>query len=239
MCLIEVYYNLLYIYTMKKIVLITGASKGIGKALTEKMLNNDFFVIGTSRSGNIAAFENKDFYSLKLDLSNPESIENAHKEIFNKFNNIDILINNAGIGPDLGTQIPERKSFNLTFDVNVHGTVFFTEPLIELISENGIILNVSSKMGSLNVCELTDSVAYRMSKSALNMYTKILTNRLKDKIKVAAIHPGWVKTTIIESNLINGKLTPEQSADNLFEFLTNEFDSGVFWNSENGTELLW
>ena len=224
---------------MKKVVLITGASKGIGKALTEKMLNENFFVIGTSRNGKIKDFENEDFYSLKLDLSNTSSIENAHEEIFNKFKHIDILINNAGIGPDLDTYIPEKESFNQTFDVNVTGTVFFTEPLIDLISENGIILNVSSKMGSLDVCELTDSVAYRMSKSALNMYTKILTNRLKDKIKVASIHPGWVKTTIIESNLLNGRLTPEQSAENIFEFLTNDFDSGTFWNSENGTELLW
>ena len=94
-------------------------------------------------------------------------------------------------------------------------------------------------MGSLDVCELADSVAYRMSKSALNMYTKILKNRLRDKIKVASIHPGWVKTTIIESNLKNGRLTPEQSAGNIFEFLTNGFESGTFWNSENGTELLW
>ena len=224
---------------MKKVVLITGASKGIGKALTEKMLNENYFVIGTSRNGIIKDFDNKDFYSLELDLSNTSSIDNAHKEIFSEFKHIDILINNAGIGPDLDTYIPEKESFNLTFDVNVTGTVFFTEPLIELIGENGIILNVSSKMGSLDVCELTDSVAYRMSKSALNMYTKILTNRLKDKIKVASIHPGWVKTTIIESNLKNGRLTPEQSADNIFEFLTNEFDSGMFWNSENGTELLW
>jgi NAD(P)-dependent dehydrogenase (short-subunit alcohol dehydrogenase family) len=224
---------------MKKTVLITGASKGIGKALAEKMLSENFFVIGTSRNEKIEELEHQDFYSLKLDLSDPSSIENAHKEIFRKFSQIDILINNAGIGPDLGTYFPERESFNSTFDVNVNGTVFFTEPLIELISENGIILNVSSKMGSLDICELTDSVAYRMSKSALNMYTKILTNRLKDKIKVASIHPGWVKTTIIESNLINGRLTTKQSADNIFEFLTSEFDSGTFWNSENGAELLW
>jgi len=224
---------------MKKIVLITGASKGIGKALTEKILNENFFVIGTSRNGKIKEFEHQDFYSLKLDLSNPSSIENAHKEIFENFKHIDLLINNAGIGPDLDTYIPETESFNLTFDVNVTGTVFFTEPLAELISENGIILNVSSKMGSIDVCELTNSVAYRMSKSALNMYTKILSNRLKDKIRVACIHPGWVKTTIIESNLKNGRLTPEQSADNIFKFLTSEFDSGTFWNSENGTELLW
>lgn len=224
---------------MNKVALITGASKGIGKALSEKMLNENYFVIGTSRNNEIKNFEHKNFYSLKLDLSSTTSIENAHKEVFSKFKHIDILVNNAGIGPDLDTYIPEKKSFNLTFDVNVTGTVFFTEPLIELISENGIILNISSKMGSLDVCELTDSVAYRMSKSALNMYTKILKNRLKDKIKVASIHPGWVKTTIIESNLVNGRLTPEKSADNIFDFLTNEFESGTFWDSENETKLLW
>ena len=224
---------------MNKIALITGASKGIGKALTEKMLDENFFVIGTSRSGKIKNFEHKNFYSLKLDLSNTESIKNAHKEIFENFKHIDFLINNAGIGPDLNTYTPKKESFNLTFDVNVTGTVFFTEPLIELIKANGIILNVSSKMGSLDVCELTDSVAYRMSKSALNMYTKILTNRLKDKIRVASIHPGWVKTTIIESNLKNARLTPKQSSENIFKFLKNEFDSGIFWNSENGTQLLW
>jgi NAD(P)-dependent dehydrogenase (short-subunit alcohol dehydrogenase family) len=78
-----------------------------------------------------------------------------------------------------------------------------------------------------------------MSKSALNMYTKILTNRLKGKIRVASIHPGWVKTTIVESNLRDGRLTPEQSARNIFEFLIAPFDSGIFWNSENGKELPW
>jgi NAD(P)-dependent dehydrogenase (short-subunit alcohol dehydrogenase family) len=223
---------------MKNIVLVTGASKGIGKALTEKLLANDFSVIGTSRNGEFD-LEHKDFYSLKLDLSKPESIEIAHKEIFNKFNKIDILINNAGIGPDLDTDFPERDSFNQTFNVNVNGTVFFTEPVIELITQNGIILNVSSKMGSLDVCERTDSVAYRMSKSALNMYTKILTNRLSKKVRVASIHPGWVKTTIADDNIINGRLTPEKSAENIFEFISKDFKNGIFWDAENEKELLW
>jgi len=224
---------------MNKIALITGASKGIGYALTEKMLNENFFVIGTSRNGKVKGFEDKKFYSLELDLTNPVSIENAHKKISEKFAKIDVLINNAGVGPDLNTHNPERNSFNMTFEVNVSGTVFFTESLIELICKNGIILNISSKMGSLDTCQLTDSIAYRMSKSALNMYTKILTNRLKDKIKVASIHPGWVKTTITESNIKNGRLTPKESAENIFEFINNDFTSGTFWDSENGTKLLW
>ena len=94
-------------------------------------------------------------------------------------------------------------------------------------------------MGSLDVCELTDSVAYRMSKSALNMYTKILSNRLKGEIKVASIHPGWVKTTIVESNMKNGRLTPEESANNIYNFIKSNFNNGTYWNSENETELLW
>ena len=224
---------------MKKIALITGASKGIGWALTEKLINENYFVIGTSRNSEINGFKNDSFHSIKLDLSNHSSISNAQKEILRNFNHIDILINNAGIGPDLDTLIPEVNSFNETFNVNVTGTVFFTEDLIKIINENGIILNVSSKMGSLDVCELTDSVAYRMSKSALNMYTKILSNRLKGKIRVASIHPGWVKTTIIESNMKNGRLTPKESADNIYNFIKSNFNNGTYWNSENESELLW
>jgi NAD(P)-dependent dehydrogenase (short-subunit alcohol dehydrogenase family) len=201
---------------MKKIALVTGVSKGIGYTLTKKLLNENFFVIGTSRDGKIKDFVGKDFYGLKLDLSNPLSIENAHKNIFEKFEQINILINNAGIGPDLDTYKPELSSFNTTFNVNV-----------------------SSKMGSLENCKLTDSLAYRMSKSALNMYTKILANRLKDKIKVAAIHPGWVKTSLTEKNIEKGRLTPRQSAENMFRFIESNFRNGIFWDSENGVELLW
>lgn len=222
-----------------KTVLITGVSKGIGKSLTKRMLAGNYFVIGTSRDGNLKEFEDKNFYALALDLSNPESIEKAHQIIFDKFQRIDVLINNAGVGPDLGSYHPDRNSFLQTFEVNVSGTVFFTEPLIKLLPENGKIINISSRMGSMDECETSDSIAYRMSKSALNMYTKILTNRLKGKVKVASIHPGWVKTTIRESNLINGTLTPEESSESIFSFIESDFESGMFWNAEKGAKILW
>lgn len=224
---------------MNKIALITGASRGIGLALTKRMLEEGFFVIGTSRDGNIENIHNKNFYPLKLDLSQTISIENAHKEIFNKFKKIDVLINNAGIGPDLDTPNPELKSFKQTFEVNVTGTVFFTEPIIDIIPKNGIILNISSEMGSLKVCNRTDSVAYRMSKSALNMYTKILSNRLKDRITVASIHPGWVKTSIAKDNIINGRLTTEQSAESILNYINEGISNGDFWNIETESNLPW
>lgn len=224
---------------MNKIVLITGASRGIGYALTKKMLSENFFVIGACRDGKIDGIENKNFYPLKMDLSKPLSIENAHKEILSKFEHIDVLINNAGIGPDLDTKFPEIKSFEQTFSVNVTGTVFFTEPIIDIIKNNGMILNISSEMGSVNDCKRTDSVAYRMSKSALNMYSKILSNRLKNNINVASVHPGWVKTTIAEDNIVNGRFTTEQSADRILNFINKGFENGIFWNTETETELRW
>ncbi len=223
----------------KKIALITGASKGIGLALARKMVSENFIVIGTSRSGSIPGVANADFHPLALDLSKPSSLESACTQLLDQFPRIDVLINNAGIGPDLGAKKPDWQSFHSTFEVNVSGTVFFTEKLISAIHDNGIILNVSSKMGAIDLCELTDSVAYRMSKSALNMYTKLLANRLQGNIRVASVHPGWVKTSITKGNLIHGRLTPEQSAERIFEFLISDFDTGAFWNAETESDLPW
>lgn len=223
---------------MKKTVLITGASKGIGRALAEKMLSEDYKIIGTSRSGQID-IDHENFKALSLDVSNASSIEKAHQAIFKTIKQIDILINNAGVGPDLGNTIPDKKSYDLTFEVNLKGLVFFTEPLIELVKKKGKIINVSSKLGSLDHCQTSTSIAYRMSKSALNMYTKVLSNRLSNTIKVASIHPGWVQTTIQKSNLINAPLTPEESAERIYRFITSEFRSGIYWDCEDDIELSW
>lgn len=224
---------------MNKTVLITGASKGIGFALANKFLENGFKVIGTSRPGNIDEIKNENFEALQLDLSEFKNIQLFKNEINKKITGIDILINNAGIGPDLDLNDPEEISFKQTFDVNVIGTTFLTESLIENINKEGKIINISSKMGSIDQCVRIDSVAYRMSKTALNMYTKILSNRLSDKIKVASIHPGWVRTTIAKSNITQGRLSAEESANGIFDFVISEFITGIFWDIEAETECNW
>lgn len=224
---------------MNKTILITGASKGIGFSLAKKFLENGFKVIGTLRSGKIEGIENENFETLQLDLSDFKNIEILKKEINDKGRKIDILINNAGIGPALDFNNPDEITFKQTFAVNVIGTTFLTEVLIENINIDGKIINISSKMGSIELCERMDSVAYRMSKTALNMYTKILSNRLSEKIKVASLHPGWVRTTIAKSNITEGRLSTGESAKGIFDFTISDFKSGIFWDVETETEIVW
>ena len=220
-------------------VVITGASKGIGRALAELFLKENFNVIGTCRSGVITGIDHPNFTPLQLEISDPQSIAIAHKKISESIDTIDILINNAGIGPDLGYESPDPMTFQETFKVNVEGVVFFTEPLLDHISKNGIILNISSKMGSVECLQSAGSIAYRMSKSALNMYSKTLAIRLQGSSRVAAIHPGWVKTTIMHSNIELAPLTPEDSAKSIYEFAMSDFSTGSYYDAEADHLLHW
>jgi NAD(P)-dependent dehydrogenase (short-subunit alcohol dehydrogenase family) len=224
---------------MNKIILITGASKGIGFALAQQFLNNGYTVIGTSRIGEIKNLTHPNFTVLKLDLSEEKTMFDLEEILEKRKIEIDILVNNAGIGTDLDTLKPDKESFRQTFDVNVTGTVFFTELVYKHIKVGGKIINVSSKMGSIALCERIDSIAYRMSKTALNMYTKILTNRLLDKQTIATIHPGWVRTTIAKDNIVNGRLSTEESAIKIIEFVTSNFETGIFWDIEDDRKLDW
>jgi NAD(P)-dependent dehydrogenase (short-subunit alcohol dehydrogenase family) len=115
----------------------------------------------------------------------------------------------------------------------------FTETFLAKIAEKVSVTMTSSKMSSIDKCIDYDSVGYRMSKSALNMYPKIPANRLSEYIKVVAVNPGCVKTQISEISLINRRLTPEQSAKNIFFFLESDYKIDFFWDSEAGTELPW
>jgi NAD(P)-dependent dehydrogenase (short-subunit alcohol dehydrogenase family) len=220
-----------------KIVLITGANSGIGNALAERLIAENYFVIGTSRNGKIENISSENLFVVELDLTNQKSIENANTIIRNKFKGIDILVNNAGIAPDLDKIKPDLESLKLTFETNVFGLVSFTETILDFVSENGKILNISSIMATLNEVSKIDSTAYRMSKSALNMYTKTLAARLNDKnINVNSIHPGWVQTKLSTEG---APLTTEFSANGIFKLIESEMETGTFWNAELQEEMVW
>jgi NAD(P)-dependent dehydrogenase (short-subunit alcohol dehydrogenase family) len=220
---------------MSTTVLITGASRGIGLALANRFHAAGYTVIGTSRAGT-ETFVGR---MLPLDLRQQESIAALEARLAATNTTIDILINNAGIGPDLSDAIPATDSFAETFAVNLSGTVFFTEAICQHLAAGAKIINISSKMGAIALCEDIHAPAYRMSKTALNMYTKMLANRFAGKYLVAAIHPGWVRTAISQASLLHGRLLPEASAESIFQFVTQPFAIGVFWNAETQEYLPW
>lgn len=223
---------------MQQTILLTGVSKGIGHALAKQLLKAGHHLIGTSRSGNVPELTAPNFTSLPLDLSDQKSWSNAATYLAKNKQTIDLLINNAGIGPDLNFTKPEVLSFQQTVEVNTTGTVFFTEAVLPYLKHGGKIINISSKMGAIGPCQKTNATAYRMSKAALNMYSKILANRLVNSIDVATVHPGWVQTTISNTNG-NAPLTPNQAANGILSFIQKDFKSGIFWNVETESEMPW
>ena len=102
----------------------------------------------------------------------------------------------------------------------------------------GKIINISSKMGSINSCKKSDSRAYRISKAEMNMYTQILSIRVKKGLVIAAVHPGWVKTSFAPSN-INGRLTATEAARKIYDFVRSSFKSGIFRDVETSQEIPW
>jgi NAD(P)-dependent dehydrogenase (short-subunit alcohol dehydrogenase family) len=227
------------IYKMGKIILITGASRGIGLALAQLFAAQGHRVIGTSRLGQVPVWQHPNFEALPLDLADAQSIGSFPQRLAPYANAIDILVNNAGIGPDLGQALPEAYSFSETFAVNVQGTVFFTEAMLPSLAPGAKIVNISSKMGSIALCAESNAVAYRMSKAALNMYTLALANRLAGMHKVAALHPGSVRTTIGGNQINRGRLSPEQSAAGIAAFCCSDFEQGVFWDVETNSVLKY
>ncbi len=220
-----------------KTVVITGAGAGIGKALTAEFLRTDYRVYACTRSGTLDVTAHPNLTVLELELTAEQSIQQVKNYFSSNKIKLDLIINNAGIGPDINTLVPERKSFISTFETNVFGTVFFTEALLEFTGQGSVIFIISSLMGQMDRFAVADSNAYRMSKTAINMYTKSLSARLKnEQIQVNAIHPGWVKTKMGGTE---APLLPETSAKNIVALAQRHLPSGTFWDAENLRQMNW
>jgi NAD(P)-dependent dehydrogenase (short-subunit alcohol dehydrogenase family) len=219
----------------KKRVIITGSSRGIGLATTRKLLRlQNIEIIGTSTSGS-HDIESERFKCLQLNLGNHHSISNILERIGKA--PIDYLINNAGIllekwdNPNIDFDQLEK-----TFNVNLFGTIRLTESLLPQINIHGHIINISSDWGSFSEHGFDEfQPHYKMSKAALNMYTKLLAKRLENKkIKVSSFDPGWVKTDMGGNT---ASRTPDDVASELVELLYKNVESGKFWH--RGKEREW
>ena len=178
-----------------KTILVTGANRGIGFGIAKALAGKHRVILGTR---DIALKEQltlklpENVLIEKLDITSENDIENLANTIKNKFNKLDVLINNAGIISENNQpstiQLSEVKR---VMDTNFFGTWSLSQKMIPFLknSAEAQIINISSGMGALN--DLSGNyAAYRISKSALNALTIMLANELAGKIKVNAVCPG-------------------------------------------------
>ena len=209
----------------KKIALVTGANKGIGKEIARQLGAQGFTVLVGARDdarGAEAAAElgagGADAHAVRLDVTDEASIAQAARRIEDEWGGLDVLVNNAGIALD-GAVALDVDMLRRTFDTNVFGVFAVTQALLPLLrkSDAGRIVNVSSGLGSL--AQNSDPnwdfagvkpLAYNSSKAALNMMTIIFAAQLRDTpIKVNAADPGYTATDL---NQNRGTRTVEQGA---------------------------
>ena len=219
-----------------KTAVVTGANSGIGLALTRKLLAEGYRVIGTTRSGQLADLRDANLTIVPLSLTEPASIEQAVAKIGALTDGIDLLINNAGIAPDVMSTAPDRMAFRDTFATNVDGTVFFTEPMLDQLNDGAQVVFISSSMG-LPSHAGPNAPAYRLSKAAVNMYAAMLAQRVADRgIRVTPMHPGWVQTRLGGDS---APFTPEQAAEGIFCGIEARPESGQFWNVETNAVMAY
>ena len=183
---------------MSKSVLITGTSQGIGHALTKLLLINSYRVIGTNTTG-IDNINEHNYKSFTLDLSNLDSIAAFEKNFQLDNIKIDILINNAGIGPDLDFELPEAISFKKTFDVNVTGTTLFTENEMVDMIEKIIKENTKYEKGKVSTSNVLKSSLNRSGKEE-NDYIKSVTKKMKEYLKDASKGDNTSSTEITKED---------------------------------------
>jgi 3-oxoacyl-[acyl-carrier protein] reductase len=184
----------------RKVVLITGASRGLGASIARKFasLNYDV-VINFLKSFDEAKKlkeEIEDKYkvnvlNIKCDVAEEENVKEMVNEVINKFGRIDCLVNNAGIAIDSLPEEKTSKDFRRILDVNLIGTFLVSREVAKYMS-SGNIINISSTNGIDTYYSY--SLDYDASKSGVISLTHNLSNLYAPNIRVNCVAPGWINT---------------------------------------------
>jgi len=201
---------------MKKVILVTGASSGIGLVCATALESKGHIVYGSSR--NLKNIKSVTFKPIELDVTNDASVNNAINTIIKAEGKLDVLVNNAGNGVAGPAYTMPVESAKKQFDVNFFGVVrMCSAALPSMISTNvGLIINISSLAGLFG---LPYQSMYSASKYAIEGYSQSLRMELRNtKIKIVIINPGDFKSAFSQNRektpftINNTKLETEYNA---------------------------
>lgn len=203
-----------------QVALVTGGTKGIGKAIADKLSNLGVQVVVTARN---APTENKNrHYFIATNLTQSESAEKIAEEILEKYGRIDIIVNNAGanLSPGGGFSELSDEHWNNDWQLNFMSVVRINKALLPTMikQKSGVIINISTAASIQPFWEMT--MSYSSAKAALNVYSKALANELGSKgIRVNIVSPGVVKTPLMMEFIENIASSSNISVDEAYNSL--------------------
>lgn len=239
----------------RKIALITGGNRGIGKEISRQLASQGYHVLIGCRNaekGTQVVEEMKSeglMVDLQLiDVNNAESIKVMKNKIINKYGRLDVLVNNAGIILDRNVSVlnVDESIVKQTFETNFFGVLRTTQAVIPIMRQQnyGRIVNLSSGLGAFEIISGQGSIqmdgstsAYRISKTILNALTCLVAQDVRDTgIKVNAVCPGRVQT---DMGGADAPSTVEEGADTAVWLVTlsEEGPSGGYFR--NRQPIAW
>jgi NAD(P)-dependent dehydrogenase (short-subunit alcohol dehydrogenase family) len=241
---------------MMKTVLITGANKGIGFETARQLAQLNYFVYLGSRNKahgleaiqKLNELDITNVEAIVIDVADSNSVRQARQELESKISSLDILINNAGIAGDQPQNLASGDLGNLRkiFDTNFFGAIQTTQEFLPLLKKSGqsAIINVSSEIGSIAVHTAPERSpnranyhAYGTSKTALNAFTVMLANELRDTgISVNSATPGYTATDL---NQFQGAKTAEQGAMPIVQLAIKSDQETTANFFKDGGEVPW
>ena len=181
---------------MSKVILVTGASRGLGEAIAKKFLDNNNIVYINYNKTTLKELEEKyheykNARFIKCDVSNEEEVKNMMSKIKDDEGHLDVLVNNAGIAMDSELKDKTKENFQKILDVNLIGP-FLTSKYVLDIMDKGSIINISSNTGI--DAYYSYGLDYDASKAGLINLTHNFASMYAPNIRVNCIAPGWINT---------------------------------------------
>ena len=198
--------------TDKQIALITGGSRGIGKACALELAKAGYNVvinyIGNDEAATQTVAELKELgaeaYSAKFDVTNKEAVEAGVAEVMAKFGRIDVLVNNAGITRDGLFMRMSAENWEAVINTNLNSAYYVSSPVVKIMMKqrSGAIINMASISG---VFGNAGQANYSAAKAGLIGMTKALAKELASRgIRVNAVAPGFIKTDMTKDLKLDG-----------------------------------
>ena len=184
-----------------KTALVTGATRGIGKAIAEKLKADNYKVLGTATSDSgVDTLNSNDIEGYLLDLNSKDSIENFWSKLESDNKTISVLVNNAGITRDNIILRMSDEEWSDIMNVHLYGTFQLSKRALKMMLKNkwGRIINISSASASIGNRGQSN---YAAAKAGVEAFTKSLAKEVgKRDITINAVAPGFISTDMTENN---------------------------------------